>query len=104
MLWMAVLGTMVFFISGVYNVATESSGLRGSLGKRALGLRVTDHDGRRIRAGRAVVRHLARLLSGLPWMFGYLMAGFTAKKQALHDFVAGTVVIIADKAAERAQG
>jgi uncharacterized RDD family membrane protein YckC len=29
----------------------------------------------------------------VPLCIGYIMAGFTAKKQALHDFIAGTLVL-----------
>ena len=70
----------------------ESSRLMATPGKLALGLRVTDLDGRSIGFGRASARYFARILSNLTLGVGYVMAGFTARKQALHDLVAGTLV------------
>ena len=97
---MAKLGTLIFFLSGPYYALTESSALRGTLGKRMLGMRVTDLNGRRIRLGRASLRYLARMLSATPWQLGFVMAAFTSKKQALHDMLVGTVVVLADKVSE----
>ncbi len=59
----------------------------------ALGLKVTDLYGRRISLGRAIGRYFGKLLSGLTCLIGYIMAGFTQKKQALHDMIAGTLVV-----------
>ena len=95
-------GTMVFFIGAPYYILTECSALQGTLGKRVLGLRVADLDGRRLRLGRASLRYAGRLVSAMPWQFGFVMAGFTSKKQALHDMLARTVVVVADKQAEAA--
>jgi len=94
---LADLCTLIFFVCGPYYVLTESSALQGTLGKRAVGLRVTDLDGRRIRPGRAIVRYLARFLSALPWQLGFLLAAFTAKKQCLHDIFSKTLVVIAER-------
>jgi len=77
----------------LYFALMESSSNQGTLGKMALGLRVTDLDGRRISFGKATGRFFAKILSGMTLCIGYLMAGFTQKKQALHDFVAGTLVL-----------
>jgi len=89
---------LYFFLCGLYFVAAESLPLKGSFGKRILRLRVTDLNGRRIGPGRAVKRHLARGLSGAVWGVGFIMAGFTARKQALHDILAGTLVVRAETA------
>jgi uncharacterized RDD family membrane protein YckC len=58
----------------------------------AMGLKVTDLSGQRISFARATGRHFAKFLSGMILMIGYIMAGLTARKQALHDMVAGTLV------------
>jgi uncharacterized RDD family membrane protein YckC len=63
-----------------------------------LGLRVTDLNRNRIGPGRAAKRYFARLLSAFPWQFGFIMAGFSPKRQALHDMMAGTLVVRRDKA------
>jgi uncharacterized RDD family membrane protein YckC len=84
---------VVFFLCLPYYVLCESSQWQGTLGKRLLGLRVTDLSGRRIRWGRALGRYVSRVLSALPFQFGFCMAGFTGRKQALHDLIAGTLVV-----------
>jgi uncharacterized RDD family membrane protein YckC len=55
---------------------------------------VTDLNGRTLTFGRATGRFFAKIVSGLiPLGIGYIMAGFTEKKQALHDMIAGTLVL-----------
>jgi uncharacterized RDD family membrane protein YckC len=78
----------------IYNAAMESSRHQGTLGKMALGLIVTDSQGRPIGFGHATGRYFAKLITGLiPLGIGYAMAGFTEKKQALHDMIAGCLVL-----------
>ncbi len=76
----------------LYFAILESSAWQGTVGKKVLGLRVTDLDGNRISFGRATGRFFAKLVSNFTFMIGYIMAGFTAKKQALHDMIAGCLV------------
>ena len=80
-------------IQWLYFSLTESSSWQATLGKKALGLTVTDLEGRRIGFGRATGRYFAKYLSTLILFIGWLMAGFTEKKQALHDMMAGTLVL-----------
>ncbi|MGH9746858.1 MAG: RDD family protein [Candidatus Acidiferrales bacterium] len=78
----------------IYYAYMESSPNQGTLGKMALGLIVTDLQGRRVTFGRATGRYFARLITGLiPCGVGYMMAGFTERKQALHDMIAGCLVL-----------
>jgi uncharacterized RDD family membrane protein YckC len=72
----------------------ESSAKQGTLGKMAVGIKVTDLNGNRISFGRATGRFFSKILSGLILYVGYMMAGFTEKKQALHDMIAGTLVVV----------
>jgi uncharacterized RDD family membrane protein YckC len=80
-------------IQWLYFSLSESSSWQATLGKKALGLAVTDLEGRRIGFGRATGRYFAKILSSLILFIGWLMAGFTEKKQALHDMIAGTLVL-----------
>ncbi len=80
----------------LYFAMMESSEWRATLGKRALGLRVTDLDGRRITFGRSTGRYFGKLLSGFI-VIGYIMAAFTARKQAFHDLLARTLVLRVDE-------
>ena len=60
--------------------------------------------GRRIGFGRAVGRELAKIVSALTFLIGYLMAAFTERKQALHDMIAGgefQLVLVVEEAVER---
>jgi uncharacterized RDD family membrane protein YckC len=78
----------------LYFAGMESSVYQGTLGKMALGLIVTDLEGRRISFGRASGRYFSKLITGLiPLGIGYAMAGFTEKKQALHDMIASCLVL-----------
>ncbi len=66
---------------------------QGTVGKKILGLRVTDLNGNRVSFGRASGRFFGKIVSGFTLMIGYIMAGFTEKKQALHDMIAGCLVV-----------
>ncbi len=59
----------------------------------ALGIKVTDLDGNRISFGRATGRYFGKIISGMIFYIGFMMAGWTQKKQALHDMLAGCLVI-----------
>lgn len=81
------------FCSGwLYFALQESSKWQGTVGKRALGLKVVDLEGRRISFGRATGRYFGKFLSSLLYI-GYLMIFWTKKKQALHDMIASTLVV-----------
>ncbi|MDQ3179992.1 MAG: RDD family protein [Acidobacteriota bacterium] len=75
-----------------YFACLESSRRQATLGKMLLGIEVGDFEGKRISFGKALLRFFGRLISGQILLIGYLMAFFTEKKQALHDFLAGTFV------------
>lgn len=76
-----------------YFAGMESSARQATLGKSAMGLVVTDVDGNRISFLRATGRYFAKILSALILLIGYIMAAFTARKQALHDLLASTLVL-----------
>jgi uncharacterized RDD family membrane protein YckC len=80
-------------VGWLYYAIMESSPLQGTLGKLALSIKVTDLEGRRISFLRATGRHFAKFVSACILYIGFLMAGFTEKKQALHDMIAGTLVV-----------
>ena len=80
-------------VTWLYSSLLESSSWQGTVGKKLIGLRVTDLDGRRISFGRATGRHFGKILSGLICLVGFIMAAFTEKHQALHDQLAGTLVL-----------
>jgi uncharacterized RDD family membrane protein YckC len=77
----------------LYFSLMESSAHQATLGKLALGIRVIDYEGGRISFGRATGRYFGKLISGLLCYVGFAMAGFTDRKQALHDIMASTLVV-----------
>jgi uncharacterized RDD family membrane protein YckC len=87
------LALLRIIVHWLYYSLLESSAWQGTLGKKALGLEVTDLDGSRISFGRATGRFFAKFISWIILGIGFIMAGFTEKKQALHDILAGTLVI-----------
>ena len=88
--------TFFFLLSAaqwLYFALMESSSKQATLGKMALGIIVTDLNGNRLSFGRATGRYFGKIISGAILMIGYIMAGFTEKKQALHDIIAGCLVV-----------
>jgi uncharacterized RDD family membrane protein YckC len=87
----------LIIVQWLYFALMESSPRQATLGKMAMSLRVADLEGRRISFGRATGRFFLKAVSNFFFMFGiglidYIVAGFTPKKQALHDMIAGTLV------------
>ena len=92
-LWESVSKVVSFVIVVTYFALMESSQKQATIGKSAMGLKVTDLNMNRITPLKAVLRYGAKIISGLIILIGYIMAGFTQKKQALHDILVGTLVI-----------
>ena len=80
-------------IGWLYGAGLESSSKQATIGKMALGLKVTDEQGNRISFLRATARHFSKILSAMILFIGFFMIGFTQRKQGLHDIIAGTLVI-----------
>ena len=80
-------------INVLYEAILESSSKQATFGKMAMGLIVTDLDGRQLTFGKALARALAKILSALICFIGYLMAIWDDRRQALHDKIVGTYVI-----------
>ncbi len=91
--WAVYLMPIFAAIAWAYFALLESSPAGASLGKIVLGLRVTDTRGDPISFARASFRYWMKVLSTLTLMTGWLMAGFTPRRQALHDLLAGTLVL-----------
>ena len=77
----------------LYFALMESSKRGATVGKLLFHLCVTDLAGRRISFARATGRYFSKFLSALTFYVGFVMAAFTARKQALHDLLVGTLVV-----------
>lgn len=80
-------------VAWLYYALLESSPEQATLGKQALGIVVTDLDGNRLSFGRATGRYFSKWISILTFFTGYILVALTKKHQALHDLIAGTLVI-----------
>ena len=82
-------------IGWLYYTLQESGAMQATLGKKAVGIKVTDMNGERISFGIANGRYFGKFLSGLILLIGYFMMLGDDKHQTLHDKLAGTLVVMA---------
>ncbi|MCH8473703.1 MAG: RDD family protein [Opitutales bacterium] len=88
------LSNMVGVLIGwLYHGLLESSHRQATLGKMAMGIVVTDLKGQQISFARASGRFFGMYLSAFIFLIGFIMVAFTAKKQGLHDMLAGCLVV-----------
>jgi uncharacterized RDD family membrane protein YckC len=78
----------------IYWAAMESSRYQASFGKMIFGMQVVDRDGQRLSLPIAVGRNLLKLLSAMILFIGFMMAGWTRRKQALHDKIMSCFVVL----------
>jgi|JI10StandDraft_1071094.scaffolds.fasta_scaffold124152_3 uncharacterized RDD family membrane protein YckC len=95
----AVFGGCIFlmniWLTWIYFALMESSSLQGTLGKLALGVRVFHNtDQRALTFEEATKRYFAKILSRWTLLIGYILCAFSSKKQALHDFIGNSVLVI----------
>lgn len=77
----------------LYAALSESSGHRATLGKRIMGLQVVNAAGGKLSFGQASARHVMKFLSLFSLGVGFLMAGWTKRRQALHDLPTDCLVV-----------
>jgi uncharacterized RDD family membrane protein YckC len=75
-----------------YSILMDASALRGTLGKMAVGLIVTDEAGRRIGIGKSIGRNLSKLVSFAACGLGCLWIIWSKDHRAWHDIMSGTRV------------
>lgn len=91
-LWQ-ILGLVSFWL---YFALLESGPKQATFGKRMMGIKVVDYKGGRIGFGRATGRTFAKMLSYALLYIGFVMAGTSSRKRALHDYIAQTYVVRKD--------
>ncbi len=93
----AVLGcgiSLIQLVAGwLYFAKMESSPKMATIGKSVCGIKVTDMQGAPISFGTASGRYFGKIVSAIILYVGFMMAGWTQKKQALHDIMASTLVV-----------
>ncbi|EKE25781.1 MAG: rdd [uncultured bacterium] len=83
-------GTISMWAYAIYMLNTRQA----TFGKMALGIKVISVDGKNATVGKLALREIVgKILNFLTLYIGFIMVAFTAKKQGLHDMIAGTVVV-----------
>jgi uncharacterized RDD family membrane protein YckC len=82
-----------WIVGFAYFVYLESSERQATFGKGAMGLIVTNIDGSQLTFQQASIRYIGKLASAIILYIGFIMIGFTDKKQGLHDMIAHTLVV-----------
>jgi uncharacterized RDD family membrane protein YckC len=77
----------------LYGAGLECSPSQATVGKRWMGIKVTDAQGERISFLRATGRYAAKYLSALPCFLGFIMALFSSRNLTLHDRLSETRVV-----------
>lgn len=84
---------LMIVLQAVYFAWMHSRPAQATLGKMAVGIKVARPDGTTIGFWRGIGRYFGLILSAIPLYIGFIMAGFTDRKRALHDMVSDTVVV-----------
>jgi len=77
----------------LYSALFQTSAWQATIGMRLAGVKVTDLQGRRLSFTRATARYAAKRLVVLTLYLGFLVIVATDRRQALHDVLAGTLVV-----------
>jgi len=80
----------------VYAVLMEGGTHQATVGKMAIGIKVTTNAGAPNSYPRALGRNLLKVLSAITLFMGFAMAGWTQRKQALHDKIAECLVVVGE--------
>jgi len=92
-LFLGVFQLLSLILTATYYTWLHSSLQMATLGKMAVGIKVVRLNGERISVARAIGRYFAFILSGMTMGIGFIMAGLTQRKQALHDMICDTLVV-----------
>jgi uncharacterized RDD family membrane protein YckC len=96
----AMFGYFLFYplLSGAYHTYLEGPQKHGSFGKRFLGIAVVTDKGGPMDYGKAFARWFSSIISHMTQSIGFVIAAFTPRRQALHDYIVGTLVVESPKA------
>ena len=87
-------GMLLYF---AYKTIFEMSPVQGTPGKRAMGIMVTDMHGKKLDFKSAAIRSVVSFLSAtLTACLGHVVAFFTDKRQAAHDLMSESVVVVGE--------
>ncbi|MGD6818285.1 RDD family protein [Metabacillus sp. 113a] len=77
----------------LYVIFMPTTKWQGTIGKKLLGLKIVNENGGRLTPGAAILRYVGQIISAIILYIGFIMAGFTDRKRALHDMLARSYVV-----------
>lgn len=80
-------------LAAAYYILCEGSEWHATLGKKLMNIKVVNKNGQGIDYKTATIRYLSRMLSGLIFGIGFVIALFNDNRQCLHDKLADTYVV-----------
>ena len=80
----------IFYYVGLWSKSGQT------IAKAVLNQRVVGADGKPVSVGKATLRYLGYIVSGVLLSLGFLWAAFDRRRQGLHDKLGGTFVVKAD--------
>ena len=86
-------GDIESYVIFLYWILLEASIWQASVGKKIMGLKVVTDTGEKPDLAQCAARNLLKILSGITLFIGFFMAGWTDKKQALHDKIPSMLII-----------
>jgi uncharacterized RDD family membrane protein YckC len=92
----ALLYLVILVLSIAYYVRSWSK-TGQTLGKQILGIKVVGTDGNPVSSGKALLRYVGYVVSGIALSIGFLWMEFDRKRQGWHDKLAGTYVVDVDE-------
>jgi len=79
--------------SFLYWTLQQSGQHQATVGQRAMSIKVLSLDGGFVTFGQATGRFFANLLNIFTFLVGYFMFFFSSKKQCLHDYMSGCIIV-----------
>lgn len=77
----------------IYGFFMDTSSWQGTLGKKIVGIKVSDSYGNRINFVQSMKRNFSKMLSVIPLFIGIFWIFFDKQKRCWHDKIAKTVII-----------
>ncbi len=77
----------------LYDALQHQGAKQATVGQRTMNIKLVSLDGNPVTFGQATGRFFAKFLSVIFFFAGYFMFFFNDKKQCLHDYLAGTIVV-----------
>ena len=93
---LVIVSIIITLTGNQYGIILEASSWHATIGKKIMGLYVSDSVGNGINLSQSFLRYLGKLLTGFTFGIGYIICFFNPEKQCLHDRLAKSFVVEGD--------